>query len=100
MLPERLAHDVEAAREGCVAEASLAFPWPAAPDGCRQRLFRVDELGLRLGQGRGERRHRLTRPVHELPPSLGRRSSPPPLSTAWPAPRARSPPWRPPASGP
>src|SRR5947208_7535780 len=39
-----------------------------------------------LGQGRGERRHRFTAPVHQRPPSSGRRSSPPPLSTAWPSP--------------
>src|SRR5262249_23825680 len=52
VLTQRLAHDVDAARERRVAEAALPFPWPAAPDGCGQRFFRIDELGLRLGQGR------------------------------------------------
>src|SRR5262249_52231802 len=100
MLAERLAHDIESARKWRIAKAALPFSWPSSPDDGRQRFFRVDEFGLRLGQGRGERRHRITGPVHGRPPSLGYRSSPPPLSTAWPAPRARPPPWHPPASAP
>ncbi len=51
VLAERLTHDVEAARERRIAEAALAFPGPAGADGCRERLFRIDEFGLGLGQG-------------------------------------------------
>ena len=51
MLAERLAHDVEAAGERCIAEAALPLPWPSAPDCGGQRLFRIDQFGLRLGQG-------------------------------------------------
>ena len=51
VLAERLAHDVEPAGERRVAKAALAVPWPAGPDGTDQRLFRVDEFGLSLGQG-------------------------------------------------
>src|SRR5262245_9592310 len=29
VLPQCLAHDVEPAREWCIAEAALALPWPA-----------------------------------------------------------------------
>src|SRR5262249_35573392 len=100
VLPEGLAHDVEAAGERRVAEAALPLAWPAAPDGGGQCLFWVDEFGLGLGQGRGQRGHGLTVPVPPPPPSIGRRSSPPLTWNASLAPHARSPPWRPPASAP
>ena len=67
-----------------IAEAALPLPWPSGPDRGGQRLFRVDQLGLRLGQGRGQRRDRFTGPGHGRPPSPGHRSSPRPISSAWP----------------
>ena len=51
VLPQRLAHDVEAARQGRIAEAAIPLPWPPAADRGGQRFFRVDEFGLGLGQG-------------------------------------------------
>ena len=64
MLPQRLAHDIKPTGEGRIAEAVLAFPGPACADGSRVRLFRIDELGLSLGQGRGKGRDRFTGPGH------------------------------------
>ena len=49
MLPERLAHDVEATRQGRIVKAALALPRPARPHGSRERLFGIDQFCLRLG---------------------------------------------------
>ena len=58
MLAQRLAHDIEAACEGCIAEGAL---WPlassAGPDRGGQRLLGIDELGLSFCKRRGQRRH-------------------------------------------
>ena len=51
VLAQRLAHDVEAAGERRIAEAALPLPCPSGPDRSGQRLFRIDQFGLRLGQG-------------------------------------------------
>src|SRR5262249_5348961 len=98
MLPERLAHDVEPTRERRIAEAALALPGPAGADGGRERLFGIDQFGLGLGQGRGERRDRFTGPGHGWPPARADQSSPPPISSAWLSRRDRWPPWHPRAS--
>ena len=42
MLTQRLAHDVEAARERRIAETAFAVPGAAGADGGRERLFRID----------------------------------------------------------
>src|SRR5262249_16316024 len=97
MLPQRLAHDVEPARERRIAEAALAFPWPAGADGSRERLFWIDQFGLGLGQGRGQRRDRFTGPGHGGPPPPAHQSSPPPISSVLLSRHARWPPWHPPA---
>jgi hypothetical protein len=52
MLAQRLAHDVEAAREWRVAKGPLALPSPAGVDCPRQRLFGINEFGLGLRKGR------------------------------------------------
>src|SRR5262249_44741385 len=83
-----------------IAEAALAVSWPAGADGSRERLFRIDEFSLGLGQGRGQRCDRFTGPGHRLPPSPARQSSPPPISSAWLSRRGQWPPWHPPASRP
>src|SRR6516162_1800433 len=98
MLPQRLAHDVEPAGERRIAEAAFAFPWPAGADGGRERLFRIDEFGLGLRQGRSQRRNLFTGSGHWSPPSPTHQSSPPPISSAWLLRRARWPPWHPQAS--
>src|SRR5262249_29948039 len=98
VLPQRLAHDIEPAGERRIAEAALAVPWPAAADPCRERLFRIDEFDLGLGQGRSQRRDRFTGSGHGSPPSPANQSSLPPISSAVLSPRARSPPWHPRAS--
>jgi hypothetical protein len=54
------------------AEAALALPYPSGSDRSGQRLLRVDQLALRLGQSRGQRRHRFTGPGHRRPPSPGK----------------------------
>src|ERR1700692_957119 len=100
MLAQGLADDIEATREGGIAERPIAFPWERRPNGRCERLFRVAELGLGLGERPGDAANRFTGPVHGLPPGSGHRSSQPRISTVWPEPHARWPPWRPPASGP
>src|SRR5262245_63083373 len=100
MLSERLAHDVEATGERRITEATLPLAGAAGPDRGGQRLFRVDELGLGLGQRRGKGRDRFTGSGHVSPPLPGRRSSPRPILSAWLVRHARWPPWRPPASRP
>ena len=69
MLTERLAHDVEAARQRGIAEGALPLPCPSGADRGGQRFFRIDQFGLRLGQGGGQGRDRFTGPVHGWPPS-------------------------------
>src|SRR6516162_6008398 len=99
MLPQRLAHDVEPARERRIAKAALTVPEPAGADGSGERLFRIDEFGLGLGQGRGQRRDRFTGPRHGSPPqSPAHQNSPPPLLSALLSRRARWLPWHPRAS--
>src|SRR5262249_45133737 len=56
----------KATGERGIAEAAFPIPSSVGPDGRCERLFRIDELGLRLGQGRGERSNRFTGPVHAL----------------------------------
>jgi hypothetical protein len=50
MLAESLADDLEAARKRGVAETALRGPCPVGPNNRGQRLFRVAQLGLRLGE--------------------------------------------------
>src|SRR5262249_48121820 len=98
VLTKRLAHDVEPAGEWRIAEAALAFTGPAGADGSRERLLRIDEFRLGLGQGRGQRRDRFTGPGHRSPPSPAPQSLPPPIWSALLSRRAQWPPWHPPAS--
>ncbi len=50
MLTERFSHDVEAARQRCIAKGAFSCPRPCSSNRSGERLFRVDELGLGLGQ--------------------------------------------------
>ena len=66
MLPERLAHDVEPARQGCVPKR---LPGGAIrADGGGQRFLRIDKLALGLGQRRRKLCDRLARSLHERHP--------------------------------
>jgi hypothetical protein len=56
VLPQRLAYNIESTRERRVPEAALALSGSPGADRSRERLFRIDEFGLGLGQGRGQRR--------------------------------------------
>src|SRR5262249_8102437 len=98
MLPQRLAHDVEPARERRIAEAAFAVPRPAGADGGSEGLLRIDEFSLGLGQSRSQRRDCFTGPGHGLPPSPAHQSLQPPISSAWLSRRARWPLWHPLAS--
>src|SRR5262245_66257104 len=69
VLAEGLAYDVEATGEWGIAEPALALPWPAGADYRREGLFGIDQFGLSLGQGRGQRRDRFTGSGHGRPPS-------------------------------
>src|SRR3984893_8946153 len=97
MLAQRLADDIEPARERGIAERPVALPWKWRPDGRRQRLLRVGQLGLGLGESARDGANRFTGPVHGLPPRSGYRSSRLRISTGWPVCHAPSPPWRLPA---
>ena len=65
---ERLAHDVEAARQRRVAKGLILIARIGRANGGDQRLLRIGEFGLRLGQRRGDRPDRFTGPLHGCPP--------------------------------
>jgi hypothetical protein len=50
VLAERLAHNIETARQRSIAEGLLCPIGITRSDGGRERFLRVDELDLRLGQ--------------------------------------------------
>ena len=51
MFAQGFAHNLQAARQRCVAENLLAAAFTVCPDGGDHRLFWIDELNLRLGEG-------------------------------------------------
>ena len=51
------------------ASLSAGLTGPGGGQGAGERLLRVGELHLRLGQGRRQGSNRFTRPVHRSPPS-------------------------------
>jgi hypothetical protein len=50
--PEGLAHDVEAAGERRIAKCLIVIAWVGRPNDRNQRLLRIGEFRLRLGQRR------------------------------------------------
>ena len=58
---ERLAHDVEAARKRRIAKGLIIVARVGRANGGGERLFRIGELCLRLGERRGDRPDRFTR---------------------------------------
>ena len=55
MAAERLAYDVEAARECRIAKGLIMIARVGRPDGRNERLLWIGELRLRLGQRCGDR---------------------------------------------
>ena len=51
VLPKRLAHDVKATRQWRIAKDAFLFAWAASCYRRGERLFRINEFGLRLRQG-------------------------------------------------
>src|SRR5262249_31123193 len=95
MLAERLAHDVEAARQRCIAKGAFPFSRPRDSNRGGERLFGGDELGLGLSQGRGKSPDRLTGSLHGSPPFPGHQSSLRLILSALLAPHVRSLLWHP-----
>src|SRR5947208_14068152 len=95
MLTERLAYDVETARQWCVPKAALSDSRRCGSDRGGEGLFRVDELRLGFGQSRGESGKRVTGSLHGSPPSPTDQSLPRRISNALPVPHDRSPLWHP-----
>ncbi len=69
VLAQGPADDIEAARQGGIAEGAFSSLTKASgADRGGQRFFRIDELGLRLGKSGGQCRDGFTGPVHGRPP--------------------------------
>src|ERR1700751_4166953 len=69
VLTQSLAYDFKSAGERRIAE-SPGTALPALRFDCAgERFFGIGKLGLRLGQSRGERGNRQTRPLHGPPPA-------------------------------
>ena len=76
MLAKSLAHNIEPAGERRVAELPDTDLACLRSDRAGERLFWVRKFDLRLGQRRGERGNRGTRPLHGRPLRLGRSERP------------------------
>ena len=57
VLAKNFSHDVETTRQRCVAKGLLAPARPLDADSGNQRLLRIDQLDLRFGEGRRQRRN-------------------------------------------
>jgi hypothetical protein len=67
MAAERLAHDVEAARECGVTKPLIRLAWARGANGRHQRLLGIGQFGLRLRQRGSDRADRFTGPLHRYP---------------------------------
>ena len=65
---ERLAHDVEAARERRIAKGLILLARIGRANGRDKRLLRIGQFGLSLGERRGDRADGFTGPLHGRPP--------------------------------
>ncbi len=68
MLAKAFANDVEAHRQGGIAKRSFTFARKRRLDGGSQRLFRIDDLGLRFGERRRQRANFIAGPLHSQAP--------------------------------
>jgi hypothetical protein len=55
VLAKALADDIKPAREGGISERAVRLAGKRRPDRRNERLFRIDHLGLRLGEIRCDR---------------------------------------------
>src|ERR1700722_9506769 len=58
VLAEDLPHDIEPARQWCIAKGLFRPSWSFPADRGNERLLRIDELALRLGESGRERSNR------------------------------------------
>src|SRR5262249_51391607 len=75
VLAKALSDDVEPARQRGITEGAVRLAGKWRSDRANERLFRIDHLGLRLGESGGDRGNRFTAPVHGSPPCSGHQSS-------------------------
>ena len=68
MLAQAFADDVEARGEGSIAKGPLALARERRLDGGGQRLFRIGDLGLRLGECRRQRADLMAGSLHDAAP--------------------------------
>src|SRR5262249_1414054 len=98
MLAKALAHNVQTARQGGVAEGAVSVE---GGSDCRdKRLLWIGELRLRLGKCCRDGADGFTAAVHGCPPCSRHQSRPHRIWIVWLEYRGRSLPWRPRASGP
>src|SRR6185437_4892797 len=68
VLAKALADDFESTGEGGITQRFSVLRWRLGEERPDQRLLRVGELDLRLGQSRGNRSDALTGSLHGRPP--------------------------------
>ena len=71
---ERLADDIEPRGERGVAEGLIGLARVGCANGGSERLFRIGEFGLRLGERGRDRPDRVTGPLHGSSPHREDRS--------------------------
>ena len=71
MLSQNLAHNIEPARQRCIAKGLFGSVRPIPPNSRDQRLLRVDEFALGLRKRRGQRADRGTKLLHDRCPTKG-----------------------------
>src|SRR6516225_1775941 len=95
-----LADNLQTARQRGIAEGAVSFTGEGRSDRRNKRLLWIGQLCLRLGKRCRDGANGLTGAVHGCPPGSRHQSSPRRFWIVWLEYRARSLPWRLPASGP
>src|SRR6516162_8712677 len=100
MPAKALADNVKTARQRGVAEGAVSFTGERGSNDRNKRLLWIGQFRLRLGKRCRDGADGFTGAVHGCPPCSRHQSSPHRIWIAWLEYRARSLPWRLPASGP